>query len=202
MKKLIIASMVSALMTGALSVPSYAADPTPETTPVIVDGGKINFTGTVVAAPCAVDIPADGQNVELGQVTTSALATKGAVSSSKDFSIKLVGCDLSHDATDPTKAANYTSASIIFDGDTLADDNTTLSLKADSAGETTAQNVGIQIQSNNKVVAIDGSTVAATQALSADGDYEIPFTANYVATAAGVVAGHANSTATFKVSYE
>lgn len=79
MKKVILASLLPVLLASSLS--SYAGGEGPVTpaTPVApksitVDGGKINFTGSVMAAPCAVDNSADGQTVKLGQIATNKIA--------------------------------------------------------------------------------------------------------------------------------
>jgi type 1 fimbria pilin len=198
MKKNIIASLIPAL--AVFSFPTVAA-----VNPVIADGGKINFTGSVVAAPCAVDNTTDGQTVTLGLVATNHLAAKGDSSPAVPFTIKLTGCDLtSADIADPDTTASYTSASVIFNGTTTGED-TTLAIQAapGGAGETTtaAQNVGIQILQNNKAVNVNGSTATEVQQIL-KGTNEIPFSAVYVATADGVVAGTANSTVNFQVSYE
>lgn len=204
MKKVILASLMPVLLMGSFSAFADDPAPAPETVPVTIDGGKINFTGAIVAAPCAVDNTSDGQTVKLGQVPTNRLSAKGDSSSAVPFTIKLTGCDLSVSATDPTKAAAYTSASITFNGATTGDD-TTLAVQsaASGAGDTTtsAQNVGIQILQNNTAVNVDGSTATAAQKIVA-GSNEIPFSAAYVATDEGVVAGSANSTVNFQVTYE
>lgn len=196
MKKVILASLMPMLLTGCFS--AFAEDS------VTVDGGKINFTGAIVAAPCAVDNTSDGQTVHLGQVPVNHLAAKGDSSSAVPFTIKLIGCDLSVNATDPSKSASYTSASIIFNGATIGDD-TTLAVHSAASGAgddtTAAQNVGVQILQNNMAVSVDGSTATAAQKIMA-GSNEIPFSAAYVATADGVVAGSANSTVNFQVNYE
>lgn len=198
MKKILLASLMPVLMTSSFS--SIAAPAS-----VTVDGGKINFTGSIVAAPCAVDNGTDGQTVKLGQVPTNRLAAKGDSSSAVPFTIKLTGCDLtSIDDVNPETSANYTSASITFNGATAGDDSTLAVLSAASgAGDTTtaAQNVGIQILQNNKAVKVDGSTATTAQKILA-GSNEIPFSAAYVAIADGVVAGSANSTVNFQVNYE
>jgi len=198
MKKMTIAALMPVLLITTFSGHAAPAK-------VTVDGGKINFEGSVVAAPCAVDNTTDGQTVRLGQVPVSRLAAKGNTSSAVPFNVKLTGCDLSSiDPADGKKTVSYTSASIIFNGATTGDDSTLAIQSASSgAGDTTtaAQNVGIQIYQNNKAVKVDGSTATAAQKILG-GNNEIPFSAAYVATADGVVAGSANSTVNFQVSYE
>ncbi|ELH8609691.1 fimbrial protein [Enterobacter asburiae] len=194
MKKLAIAALMPALFVTAFS--GHAAAPA-----VTVDGGKINFEGAVVAAPCAVDNTTNGQTVILGQVPTNSLAAKGNTSSAVPFTIGLTGCDLT--VANPDETANetvsYTSASITFNGATVGDDST---LAIQPASNTSAaQNVGIQIFQNNKAVKVDGSTATDAQRILT-GNNQIPFSAAYVATADGVVPGSANSTVNFQISYE
>lgn len=197
MKKVILASLLPVLLASSLS--SYAEDPVAPKS-ITVDGGKINFTGSVVAAPCAVDNSTDGQTVKLGQIATNQLASKGATGSAVPFTVKLIGCDLSPQAGDTTATINYTKASIKFTGSSI--DATTLALTADGAGEQPAQNVGIEIFQANKAVNVDGTDGTAAQDIIA-GDNEIPFTATYVATSEdAVIAGSANSSVNFQVTYE
>jgi type 1 fimbria pilin len=194
MKKILIASLMPLLIVSSFS--SFAEVLPPPPTGVTVDGGKINFTGAVVAAPCAVDVDNNGQSVMLGQVATNKLSTKGDSSSAVPFSIKLSGCELtSSDAT-----GNYTSATITFSGLT-AGDSSTLALTSGSSGEQLAKNVGLQILQNNKPVMVDGSAPTKESSIIA-GSNEIPFSAAYVATADKASAGVANSTVSFRVSYK
>jgi P pilus assembly protein, pilin FimA len=191
------------IVSSALSFIAFSTLAAPDK--ITVDGGKINFEGSVVAAPCAVDNTTDGKNVILGQVPISHLSAKGNTSTSVPFTIKLTGCDLSVvDPADKDKTVSYTSASIIFNGATAGDDSTlAIQPSASGAGDTTstAQNVGIQIYHNNQLVKVDGSTATPASKILT-GINEIPFSAAYVATADGVVAGSANSTVNFQVSYE
>ncbi|HCR1909573.1 TPA: fimbrial protein [Enterobacter kobei] len=193
MKKLAFAALMPALFVTAFS--GHAAAPA-----VTVDGGKINFEGAVVAAPCAVDNTTNRQTVILGQVPVSSLATKGNTSSAVPFTIGLSGCDLTVvDSDQPEETVSYTSASITFNGATAGDDAT---LAIQPASNTSgAQNVGIQIFQNNKAVKVDGSTATDAQRILT-GNNQIPFSAAYVATADGVVPGSANSTVNFQISYE
>lgn len=197
MKKIILASLLPVLMAGAL--PTHAEESGPGAAKAIsVDGGKINFTGSVVAAPCVVDNSSDGHSVPLGQITTHQLPKKGATGSAVPFSIKLIGCDLSPEPG-AEGASNYTKASITFNGATV--DSTTLQVTADGAGQQPAKNVGIQIMQANQAITVDGSTSTKAQDIIA-GTNEIPFTATYVATADDVTAGAANGSVNFRVNYQ
>ncbi|EOI3545503.1 fimbrial protein [Cronobacter dublinensis] len=195
MKKIVLAALMPSLF-----MVTFSGQAAPNK--VTVAGGNINFEGAVVAAPCAVDNSSDGQTVRLGQVPTNRLSAKGNTSTAVPFNIKLTGCDLaSVDPADKDKTVSYTSASVIFSGATVGDDSTLAVQSGGSAGGASAQNVGIQIFQNNQAVKVDGSTATSAQKLI-NGNNEIPFSAAYVATADGVVAGAANSIVNFQVSYE
>ena len=195
---LMLASLVSLLTMSAL--PFYAkADPAAPKK-VTVDGGKIQFTGSVVSAPCVVDNDTDSQMVNLGQIAVNSLGKKGSTGSPVGFNIKLTGCDLTPPGTNPTETANYTKASIVFNGAPAGDDST-LSLNANGSGESVAKNVGIQISQNNVPVKINGTTATSSNNLHV-GSNLIPFAATYVATGDAVVAGSANAVVNFSVNYE
>ena len=190
-------SLVPILLAGsgcALAAPS----------PVTVEGGQINFTGSIVAAPCAVE-GGSGQAVILGQVPVNRLAAKGDTSSSVPFNIKLTGCNLSViNEAEPDQPVSYTNAKVTFRGATAGDDSTlAVQPTAGGAGSSAdiAKGVGIQISQNNSVVKVDGSTATTAQKIS-NGTNEIPFSAAYVATGESVVAGSANSLVNFQVTYE
>lgn len=193
MKKVLIAALVPALMASAFS--TFAADTAPKA--VTVDGGQVNFAGSVVAAPCVVDNDTSSQTVTLGQVPTHRLKEKGNSSAAVDFKINLTGCDLtSTDVSDPTQAASYTKARITFIGSSTGDATTLALASGDSA-----KGVGIQIFQDNKALTVDGTGTTADTTL-ADGTNSIPFSAAYVATGETVVAGPANAMVNFKISYD
>ncbi len=70
----------------ASSLSTFAAPELNLPAEIIVDGDKINFTGTIVAVPCAVDVD-NNTNIMLGQVSTNKLIKKGDSSSAVPFSI-------------------------------------------------------------------------------------------------------------------
>lgn len=146
----------------------------------------IQFTGNITQATCSLDGESKGQSVQMGEVASNTFGGAGGVSNTKDFSIKLTGCDLDV----------ATQASITFTGDTVNNDTTTL---ATSALDTT--NVGIQILQNGVPLALDGSAASSAEELNAD-ETDLKFAARYVALADDVSAGEANATASFTVNYE
>lgn len=198
MKKFIVTSLLpSLLLAGGFNGTAFAGETPVVPTPVTVDGGKINFSGSIVATPCAVDSDSDGQTVKLGQVPANHFTAADMTTSPVPFTIKLTGCKLNAD----TSGSAYTSAAITFRGTTVADKSSVLALaSASGSGDTVATNVGIQILQSGKPLIIDGSSSATKQTLLA-GSNSLDFSAEYIATSASVTAGSANSSIDFQVTY-
>lgn len=205
MNKIIIASCILLAVGGN----AYAAA-SGAVTPLNVEGGTINFTGNIVDAPCAVDNDSDGQLVRLGQYPVSQLTKTGSTSGDVAFSIKLDSCNLNSgkDSGDPEQTVAFTSAKVTFSGSTIADNNDKLSLTgtgsggAAGEGSTVAQGVGIQILEGGKALKLDGSESSASHTLK-DGDGNvIDFAARYISTSDTPVAGQANGSVTFSLTYE
>lgn len=198
MNKLTVASVAGLLVTSSFAALAAGSPPAP----VTVDGGKINFTGSLVTAPCSVDNGPtnDGQTVKLGQISTNHFAATGDTSTPVPFTIKLVGCDLSPDTSDNDA---YTSAAITFKGNTVDTKTTDLAIQgtAGATGEDLAKNVGIQILQNSKAVPVDGSAATGNKETLHVGNNEIPFTAQYIAEADTVSPGAANAAVDFSVTY-
>lgn len=189
MKKLLLGGCL--MMAGSFSV---LAAPTS----VTVDGGAVTFKGNVVAAPCVIDNSQSSLAVDMGQVMTKSLASKGSTTGAVPFIISLTGCDL----TDPANAGaadNYTSASVAFTGSNAGTPDV-LAISSASGSDVTASGVGIQIMHNNQPVKVDGSK-GEKNTISA-GSNKLTYQANYIAITDKVVAGAANATASFKITYE
>lgn len=56
--------------------------------------GKVNFTGSIVDAPCSISSDSDGQTVSLGAVSNTVLKD-GGKSEAAAFTIQLEQCDFS-----------------------------------------------------------------------------------------------------------
>lgn len=159
-------------------------------TPVTVNGGTVNFTGSIVNAPCVVDVSSENHTVTLGQYRTDSFSGTGSVSSPVDFKINLINC-----TTD-----TYTSAAVTFTGSTVSGNSNVLTLSSIQAGDQVAENVGIQILQDSNPVAVDGSAASTAKTIS-DGTNRLAFQARYIALDDAVTAGAANSSADFTVTY-
>ncbi|HEQ3521849.1 TPA: fimbrial protein [Citrobacter freundii] len=196
-KATLCATLLPVLLAGSVSAFAEEEEPVAPTA-VTVPGGQISFTGEVIAAPCAVDNDSANQVVKLGQVSTNVFSDVGSTSGAVPFSIKLTGCDLS--GTDGS--ANYTKAAITFNGQTVAGNNKALAVSSGGGvANSTAGNIGVQIQQDGAAVVVDGAGSSTAKAIAA-GSNEMFFDAAYVATAKNVTAGVANATADFTVTYE
>ena len=153
-----------------------------------VQGGTVEFKGSVVDAACAVTADTTNQVVNMGQVKLSAFTGKDSVANQKTpFSIKLADCD--------TTIASQ--ASVTFDGNAAAGEAGVLD---NTSGAGNAAGVGIQIYDK------DGSALdlgTASQAVTLiDGDNPLNFSADYYQTADTATAGSVDTTATFNVTYQ
>lgn len=164
-----------ALATSALIFASsaYAAD------------GTITFTGDIVASTCKINGGTNDQTVALGKVSTTALKGAGTQAAGTLFSIALTGC-----------GDTFTSAQIKFDATQNDDNNDLIALGSDS----TATGVGIGIFESDAVTYVKPFVATKSQTIT-DGAATFNYVAKYVATAATVTAGTANSSATFTVIY-
>lgn len=155
-----------------------------------VNGGTVNFTGSVVNAPCVVDVNSEGQTVRLGQYRTDSFNGTGSYSSPVDFTINLINCS----------AETYKTASVKFTGST-AEDGDVLTLTSVQAGNDIAEGVGVQILQDNTAITVNGSESASAKSIN-DGTNRLPFQARYFALSDEVKPGEANASADFSITYQ
>lgn len=159
-------------------------------TAVAAADGQINFTGLITDDACVVtNSPSNPLNVPLGTVASTSFKdatgnpAAGITSSATGFKILLTGC--------PVAA---TQASVKFDGVSVSGDNSVLALTAGGA-----TGVGIQLSDDaNAVVPLYTASKAYPLVVGAN---TLNFQARYISTSSTVVAGIANSTASFTLNY-
>ncbi|MTD41137.1 fimbrial protein [Erwinia sp. CPCC 100877] len=164
---------------------AYAEAPTP----VTVDGGTINFEGSVVAAACALSSNSADMTVDMGQVRTTVLSAAGSVApTGKDFSILLEDCD----------ASAYTGVSITFNGNADSTDPTALATGVNGS-TSSAQNVAIHLfdEAGAAVKLNEPSSVTPLRT----GSNQINFSAKYASPHGGATAGDASAVATYTLTY-
>lgn len=188
MRKTLLAVATPLVLMSSLSSFTALADEGTPPVSVTVKGGTIKFVGKMVDAPCAVDIPYDGQITDLGQYRVASLSKEpGATSVGKNFNIKLVDCSV-----DTMK-----NVQVKFSGSSAEGKNTTLAL---DGGSNAAQNVGIQILRNGKPVVVDGSDGTANIALE-KGENNLAFQAQFISLGTDVKPGAANGSVDFYLTY-
>ncbi|ROL62660.1 fimbria A protein [Pseudomonas protegens] len=100
-----VAAAVTAVVLGAASVVSIAADP------VAKDQGRgtVTFTGAVIDSPCSISSNSVDQVVELGLISNGVLQANDGKGTSKpkNFEIQLEGCSV---ATAKTVTTTFTGA--------------------------------------------------------------------------------------------
>lgn len=156
-----------------------------------VDGGTVNFTGSIVNAPCVVDVNSQGQTVKLGQYRTDSFDGVGSNSAPVDFTINLINCSVE----------TYKSASVKFSGSTPEQSSDVLALTSIQAGSEIAEGVGIQILQDNTPVKVDGSQGTTARVFN-PGKNSLPFKARYLALSENITPGEANASADFSITYQ
>lgn len=154
-------------------------------------GGTVNFSGSVTETACAVDVKSTNQDIDLGQVRLTDMATAGAMSPKTSFHVQLDDCD-------PLVSA---AASFGFLGQADTDDTTSLANLDSGAGA--AAKVGVQLtDTSGAIVPLDGTYDATSKIALVDGTNTADFAAYMIATATGATAGSVHSTVDFTVQYE
>lgn len=180
---LIISSVLS-----MLPAVSYAADESPVSQKT-VDGGTLNFEGSVITAACSLSMGSAVQNINMGQVRATSLATAGTtLATGKVFSINLEDCDNSA----------FKNVAVTFSGTQDADDVGGLATGI-NGGSSSAQNLSIRIFDEK------GELVKLNEASNATnlrkGGNTLSFSAKYHTEKGGVTAGDASAVATYTLTY-
>ncbi|MGY5366766.1 fimbria assembly protein [Enterobacter oligotrophicus] len=147
--------------------------------------GEINIQlyGNIVDFTCVAEGSDSDKTVSLGTWPTKQLNTTGSRTQAVPFTLKLTGC--------PPGAA-----SITFSGKADGSDNSLLALNDASA----ASNVAVEIRDRDKTrLALQQASQEV--AVDAEGNAELSFYANYIATADNPQPGRADADATFMINY-
>ncbi|RJK69039.1 fimbria A protein [Serratia marcescens] len=177
--------MLAAVMALGVSSLAHAADQ---------GHGKVTFTGSIIDAPCSIAPESLDQTVELGAISNVALK-KGGKSTPRNFQIKLENCELTVDATDPTK--NNNTVSLTFTGATSAADSNLLGITgtAKGAGVAITDGSGTEIKLGQKTKAQTLQTGANTLSFAA-------YLQGASASDAVITPGEFQSVADFTLAYQ
>lgn len=174
MKKNLIA--VAVLASSAFGISAFAAD------------GQVNFTGEIIDAGCTVvNTPSNPLEVKLGKVARTSFTQAGDTAAATGFTIQLKDCP-----------ATVGTASVKFDGTSVAGDNSVLAL---TQGPGVATGVGIQLSDDANTVLPLFTPSKAYPLQSGSAINNLDFVARYIATSSTVTVGPANSMASFTINY-
>ncbi|EKC3541120.1 fimbrial protein [Salmonella enterica] len=166
--------------------------------------GTIEFTGSVIDAPCSI-VPSD-QNIQvnLGQVSLKTLSGADKTSSAVPVTINLTGC--SFDApTPPDTIVKYSKVSVTFpDAHTPAGGDATKGEIANSATNP-AENVVIQLLKSDATTPVDLTKLSPTtgdiQLDTTSSTNKLQFYARMMTISGAAKAGSVGATVTYKLHY-
>ncbi|WP_439649873.1 fimbria assembly protein [Enterobacter soli] len=147
--------------------------------------GEINIElyGHIVDFTCVAEGSDSDKTVTLGTWPTRQLKTAGSRTQAMPFTLKLTGC--------PPGAA-----SITFSGKPDGSDSSLLALNDTSQ----ASSVAVEIRDRDKT-RLPLQQASQTVTVDAQGNAELAFYANYIATADNPQPGKADADATFMINY-
>lgn len=146
--------------------------------------GTINFTGVISADACTVNVSGGTAPIDMGTISSAALATVGDSASRGQLQIVLSAC-----------SAAATSAAVKFDGQSDSADNTLLALTTGGAS-----GVAIGLYEEDGTTKIPLGSASVSKPLSSTANTELNFVAKYVSTGP-VTVGAANAVTQFTVDY-
>ncbi|EJA5030411.1 fimbrial protein [Salmonella enterica] len=196
-KTLLSAATVAAMMS---TVPAFA-------TPIATTDagqGTIEFTGSVIDAPCSI-VPND-QNIQvnLGQVSLKTLSGVDKTSSAVPVTINLTGC--SFDApTSPDTTVKYSKVAVTFpDAQAPSGGNLNKGEIANSASNP-AENVVIQLLQGDGTTPVDLTKLSPTtgdiQLDATSATNKLQFYARMMTITGAAKAGSVGATVTYKLHY-
>ncbi|EKQ0893682.1 fimbrial protein [Salmonella enterica] len=185
------------------TVPAFAD------TTIVPDAGQgtIQFTGSVIDAPCSIVPESQNIQVNLGQVSLKSLASANSYSSAVPVTINLTGC--SFDApTPPDTIVKYSKVSVTFpDAHTPEHGDATQGEIANSATNP-AENVVIQLLQSDGTSPVNLTKTNPTkddddniQLDSTSATSKLQFYARMMTLTAGAKAGSVGATVTYKLHY-
>lgn len=168
--------MMASAMLATASLTAHSAD------------GTIHFTGSISDEACTIDAASQDMTVDLGTISQSTLdGAAGQKASPTSFQISLSNCP-----------ATFTSAALKFDGTTDSTDSSLLALDSEAG---VATGVAVELSdASGSPIAMQGASMDYPITTGTTNNLE--FSARYVSTAPTVVAGTANATTEFTVSYK
>ncbi|ECA4810095.1 fimbrial protein [Salmonella enterica subsp. enterica serovar Rubislaw] len=166
--------------------------------------GTIQFTGSVIDAPCSI-VPGD-QNIKvnLGQVSLKTLDAANKYSSAVPVTINLTGCSFEAPATGET-TVKYSKVAVTFpDAHAPAGGDATKGEIANDAPDA-AENVVIQLLQSDASTGVDLTKLSPTtgdiQLDTTSATSKLQFYARMMTLAGAAKAGSVGATVTYKLHY-
>jgi type 1 fimbria pilin len=160
----------------------YAAD----------SGYNLEFTGTIVAQTCDVEISSLSQSIDLGQFSVDDFPSTGATTKFKPFNINLKNC-----------SRGITGSKIWFTGTADRDNPALLALTDTGMGseKMLASGIGVAILDDNQEAVSINNTDSVVYPLKT-GRNTLSFYIRYQSTQPTVTSGNATAVMYFDLQYE
>ncbi|EJC2626083.1 MULTISPECIES: fimbrial protein [Serratia] len=155
---------------------------------VIIDGGMVHLRGALTEAACSVSTESAHQIIDMGQFRSNQFGDLGSFASPVEFNIRLTECS--------TAVSN--TVGVAFYG--VTDGKDPQVLKA-GEGENAATGVGLALFDRNGDI-IPPNTPPRTGMALHEGENILRFMARYRATSRQVVAGNADASTWFALTYQ
>ncbi|EAP9198284.1 type 1 fimbrial protein [Salmonella enterica] len=186
---------VGLVLTGVLMIaPAFSGEP--------VNGGSVNFTGTVVNAPCILAGDSVDMTVPLGQTTVNYLK-QYTNAKLVNINIHLTNCALSGAGAE---GADITKAHVRFDSSAVETDDSMILANTVSSG---AQGVGVEVlTSDGQVIHFGGNGTPDMALQVTSSEQTLTFQSrmvNIVAIDGGetdITPGQVAANATYVISYQ
>lgn len=156
--------------------------------------GRINFTGTVISAPCSIAPNSTDINVNLGQVADNVLKTWNKYSQNVRYSIYLKDCNLTEQKVGAVVYPALSKVNVTFSG--IADSAAPILL----ANTGSAGGVGIRLIDANGILLKLNDTSSDINLNT--GQNQIVFAARVEANGELVTTGTIVSQATYALNYK
>ncbi|WP_058973775.1 fimbrial protein [Type-D symbiont of Plautia stali] len=147
---------------------------------------RVDLTGTNNIVPVACSVISTSINVSMGNVLNTAFSGIGSTVATRNFNIPL-DCDI------------QTRVNITLDATRDSSGAAGVIALNPSPSGITASGVGVQLLYKNSPVSF--GEIITIGSVGTAGTYNVPLTARYYQTTNPVVAGQANATATFTMTY-
>ncbi|ENY9400842.1 fimbrial protein BcfE [Salmonella enterica] len=151
---------------------------------------NLEFTGTIVAQTCDMDISSLSQSIDLGQFAVGDFPSTGTTTKFKPFNINLKNC-----------SRGIAGAKIWFTGEPDPDNPALLAITDTGMGSMLASGIGVEILNEDQDTVSINNTDSVVYPLKA-GRNTLSFYIRYKSTQPTVTSGNATAVMYFDMQYE